>query len=74
VFILVARVSFSVWDSENVQNREKKDPDDVHKMPIETGAFEETMVLRGDLASKRFEKSRDQQQDADKNVQAVETS
>src|SRR5208282_2156441 len=66
VFVLMA-------SSQNIENREEKDPHDVHKMPVQTGAFEETVVVRTNLASKRFEKRRDQQQDADKNVHAVKS-
>ena len=49
-------------------NREEKDPHDIHKMPVQTGAFQKSVAVRTKLSSSALKSVADQQQDADKNV------
>ena len=60
--------------SQDIQNRKQKDPNDIHEVPVQARALQESVTLRrSELPAQRFDQAGDQQQDTDKDVEPVET-
>lgn len=61
--------------SDIVEQRQNKEPDDVHEVPIESDIVERDMVGRSEAAGKKLaEKAPEDKQNADRHMEAVETS
>lgn len=58
---------------DQINDREDDDPDDVHKVPVQSHKFDCHGILRVDSSSKREREQGEEHQDTNSNVRAVET-
>src|SRR6266849_8404322 len=57
--------------TEQVKQRKQKYPDDVHKVPVESGNLDRRVILRPEAPAPRHDRHHGQQSDADDHVQRV---
>src|SRR5438477_12831577 len=48
-----AMCSATVTPSDEIKEREKEDPDDIHEVPVEAGHLDGVRVLGGEMAARR---------------------
>src|SRR6202044_1890548 len=62
-----------VTPSDEIEQRKKKNPDDVDEVPVEAAYFERRVILRCETTAVRHDRKHGEQADSDDHVQSVQT-